>query len=62
MKLHPRVIEEGGKPAFVVLPFAEYEALCGMAEDYEDVQALREAQEETRGEVGVPLAEVVAGL
>lgn len=29
MALHPTVLEHAGKPAFVVLPYAEYLALAG---------------------------------
>lgn len=39
----PQIIESNGEPAFVVLPYAEYEALRARLEDLEDVQAFDEA-------------------
>ena len=43
-KVH--VLEQDGKPAWAILPWAEYEKLRGAAEMAEDVAAYREAKGE----------------
>ena len=37
MKIHPQVISQKGMPAFIVLPYKEYEALLNRLEDIEDI-------------------------
>ena len=60
MELHPQVIEKEGTTEFVVLPFEEYQALTELMQDYEDLQDLREAKEEAKGQEGVPLDKVMS--
>ena len=64
MKLHPQVIEKGGKSEFVVLPFKEYLAVREALSDYEDLRDLKKAkaQAQAKGEKGVPLKKAVADL
>jgi len=62
MKLHPQVIEKGGKSEFVILPFDEYQALTELMQDYEDLRDLREAKEAAKGEQGRSLTELMSEL
>ncbi len=62
MELHPQLIEKKGKSEFVVLPFAEFEALTELLQDYQDLMDLRAAKVSSAGEQAVPLASVLAEL
>jgi Phd_YefM. len=62
MKLHPQVIEKEGRKEFVVLPYEEFLALEELMHDYEDLKDIREAKEESIGQPGVPLEQVVREL
>jgi len=62
MKLHPQILQKEGKNEFVVLPFAEFEAITEILENYEDLRELREAKEQSAGQKAVPLHEVIAEL
>ncbi|CAK8713862.1 hypothetical protein GCAAIG_03200 [Candidatus Electronema halotolerans] len=62
MKLHPQIIQKEGKNEFMVLPFAEFEAITEILENYEDLRELREAKEQAAGQKPVPLHEVIAEL
>ncbi len=55
-----RILEANGKPAFAVLPYAEYKALRELAEDADDAAAImRFAKRYASGDVTtVPLAVV----
>jgi len=55
-----QILETNGKPAFAVLPYAEYKALRELADDADDAAALlRFAKRHARGEVEtVPIAVV----
>jgi DNA-binding XRE family transcriptional regulator len=55
-----QILEANGKPAFAVIPYAEYQALLDLAEDAEDAARLtRFARRYPRGEVEtVPVAVV----
>jgi DNA-binding XRE family transcriptional regulator len=55
-----QILETNGKPAFAVLPYAEYKALRELADDADDAAALlRFAKRYARGEVEtVPVAVV----
>ncbi|MGA2052075.1 MAG: type II toxin-antitoxin system Phd/YefM family antitoxin [Opitutales bacterium] len=44
MKLHPKIIEENGRKAFVVLPYEEFVRVQETLEDYADLQELRGAR------------------
>ena len=47
-----QILETNGKPAFAVLPYAEYQALRELADDADDVAALlRFAKRYAKGEV-----------
>lgn len=41
MKINPQVIAQNGIPAFVVLPFDEYEQLMEIIEELEDIQTVK---------------------
>lgn len=58
MNVH--ILEDDGKPAFAVLPYAEYERLLALAEEATDAQALGEFVERYRcgEEETVPVAVV----
>lgn len=55
-----RILEANGRPAFAVLPYAEYKALRDLAEDADDAAALlRFAKRYAKGDVEtVPIAVV----
>lgn len=58
-----KILESKGKPAFAVLPYDEYIALCELAEDAEDVAALaRFAKRYAKGSEETVPAEVVDRL
>ncbi len=52
----PQIIKEGGKPAFAVLPYDDYEALLDMFEEFSDIQDYKTAmRDETEN---IPLSVV----
>ncbi|KOR33546.1 prevent-host-death family protein YefM [Achromatium sp. WMS3] len=62
MELHPQTITKEGKNEFVVLPFAEYQALTELMYDYEDLKDLREAKENSKGKNSIPLEQVITEI
>lgn len=44
MKMHPQIISQKGTPAFVVLPYDEYETIVGLLEDIIDLKAVQAAK------------------
>ena len=62
MRLHPQIIEKGGKKEFVVLPYDEYLAIEELMEDYMDLIDLREAKAEGQDQPSVSLDEVIKEL
>ena len=62
MKLHPQIIEKKGKNEFVVLPFKEFETLIELMEDYEDLQDLRTAKEQSKGKNSISIDKVISNL
>lgn len=46
MNANAQIIEQDGKPAFAVLPYAEYESLLARLEDSADARALAEVDAE----------------
>ena len=62
MELHPQLIEKNGKNEFVVLPFAEFEALTELLQDYEDLMDLRSAKASSVNEQAIPLVSVLSEL
>jgi len=58
-----QILETNGKPAFAVLPYAEYKALRELADDADDAAALlRFAKRYAKGEVETVPIEVVDRL
>lgn len=58
-----QILEANGKPAFAVLPYAEYKALRELAEDADDAAALlRFAKRYAKGEVETVPLEIVDRL
>ena len=49
MQMKPKILKQGGKPVFVVLPYAEYRRMQEAMEDLRDSLLLAEAREENRG-------------
>lgn len=41
MKVHPQIIAKNNVPAFIVLPYKEYEAILEALEDREDIEAVQ---------------------
>jgi len=62
MNLHPQMIEKAGQNEFVVLPIEEYQSLVEIMENYEDLNALREAKKAAQGEKSIPLKQVLLDL
>lgn len=62
MNLHPQIIEKKGRKEFVVIPYEEYKALEELMHDYEDLNDLRTAKEESKNMESVPLNKVVSDL
>ena len=57
------ILEHDGKPAFVVMPYSEYQAMLEKLEDQEDSEAYREARGSLgRGEDELIPSEVVNRL
>ncbi|WP_363315402.1 type II toxin-antitoxin system Phd/YefM family antitoxin [Thermosulfurimonas sp.] len=54
----PIILEKNGKKEFVILSYEEFLKLKEIAEDYEDLKALREAKEEEKDKPGYSLEEV----
>lgn len=46
MNAKPQIIEQDGKPAFVVLPIEEWERILDRIEDLEDEAAIRNFHEQ----------------
>jgi len=46
MELNPQIINNISESSFVILPFSEFQKLKEIAEDYEDLIALRSAKSE----------------
>ncbi len=59
MTIHPQIIEKEGKKEFVVLPYAEFQAIQEVLEDYEDLKVLRVEQKESADEPTRPLDDVL---
>lgn len=58
LKLHPEILERGGKKQFVVLPYEEYEAIREVLQDFEDLRDLRQAQASEGRLPGIPMLEI----
>lgn len=58
----PQILEQGGKPAFAVLPIEEYEAIRQRLEDLEDIALLAEAEANPGNDVGRSLEDVLRDL
>ena len=58
LKLHPKFLKKNGRKEFVVLPYAEFEAIEESLQDAYDVRMLRVARTKNRGQPSIPLAEV----
>ena len=56
--MEPIILEKNGKKEFVILSYEEFLRLKELAEDYEDLKALREAKEEEKDKPGYSLEEV----
>lgn len=60
MKIHPQIISDKGEPAFVVLPYAEYELIIQTLENIEDIEAIEIASENTSERFPLELVEKIA--
>ena len=57
-----QIIEKDGKKEFAVIPYEDFIKIQEALEDYEDLKALREAREASRGEKPLPFDQVVKDL
>jgi len=60
MKIHPQIILQKGAPAFVVLPYKEYEAMLASIEDAEDIEAVEMAQVDNSERFPLAIVERIA--
>ena len=60
--LHPQYIRSDGKDEFVVLPAAEFTALCERLEDLEDLRLLDQARAENGDKPGISIEQLKAEL
>lgn len=58
LTLHPQIIKKNGRKAYVVLPYAEFQAIQEALDDIDDLRALRRARKENAGRRGYSLEEV----
>lgn len=62
MNIHPKYLEENGRPVFVVLPIHEFEAIRERLEDLDDLADLRAAKQDEGTAPVVSLADARATL
>ncbi len=62
VSLHPQYIRSGDKDQFVVLPHAEFVAICELLEDVEDLRLIEQARKENAGQSGISLEQLKAEL
>lgn len=60
MKIHPQMIAQNGQPAFVVLPFFEYEALLASVNDAVDIESIELAKAQPSEAFPLELVEKIA--
>lgn len=58
VSLHPQYIRAGDKDQFVVLPHAEFVALCELLEDVEDLRLIEQARRENAGQPGISIEQL----
>jgi hypothetical protein len=61
-KLHTQILEQDGKPAFVVLPYGEFMALEEEIADLRDSRAIRDASQRDTGKPRLTLTAMRARL
>jgi DNA-binding XRE family transcriptional regulator len=60
MKVHPQIISQNGMPAFVVLPYEDYEAILDALENVEDIEAIEESKNDNSERFPLELVERIA--
>lgn len=60
MKIHPQIISQRGAPAFIVLPYKEYEAILDRLEDIEDIEAIEASELDYSERFPLSLVEEIA--
>lgn len=60
MKIHPQIISQKGAPAFVVIPYKEYERLMELLEDREDIEAIQSSAADSNGRLPLEVVEAIA--
>jgi len=60
MKIHPQVISQNGHPAFVVLPYEEYEMLLNQFDDLADIEAIELSKNDDSEHFPLDLVERIA--
>lgn len=60
MKIHPQIISQNGHPAFVVLPYEEYEVLLDQFEDLADIEAIELSKNDDSERFPLELIERIA--
>ena len=62
MQIRPKILKQGGKPVFVVLPYAEYKRMREAIEDLYDSLLIAKAKDEDRGKPLYTLEQVKARI
>lgn len=60
MNVHPQIIKQNGKAAFVVLPIKDYSQMMKSLEDLEDIQAIEEFRDNETETFPLAVAEELA--
>ncbi|MBT4963586.1 MAG: helix-turn-helix domain-containing protein [Francisellaceae bacterium] len=60
MNIHPQIIKQDGKAAFVVLPIKDYAKMLQALEEQEDIQAVEEFFENSEETFPIEVAEQIA--
>ncbi|MGE3920406.1 MAG: helix-turn-helix domain-containing protein [Gammaproteobacteria bacterium] len=60
MKIHPQILSHKGLPAFVVLPFDEYEKMLEILSEVNDMETIQLALADTKERFPLELVEKIA--
>lgn len=60
MNIHPQIIKQNGRAAFVVLPIKDYSQMLKSLEDIEDIQAVEDFHKDSTETFPLALAEELA--
>lgn len=60
MNVHPQIISQNGTPAFVVLPYKEYQTILETLEDIIDIQTIEKSQQDKSERFPLALVQAIA--